>query len=124
MSSAPQTVLITGASTGFGRDTAIEGREALLQDGHSRVRQARIDVAADLHVEERRGLLGILEDVRGRLVDRHRAAAKTGVGRLACMEAQGVKFVVGHGDLPLSARKAGQDYLDAELPYGQEALAH
>src|SRR5215218_10169966 len=47
--------------------------------------------AASLHVEERRGVLGVAEDVRGGLVDRHRARAGRRVGRLAGVQREGIE---------------------------------
>ena len=58
---------------------------------HGRIRDPRIDVARALHVEERRGVLGVGEDERGGLVDRHRARAGRRVGRRAGVQRQRVE---------------------------------
>src|SRR5258706_12408689 len=47
--------------------------------------------AASLHVEERGGVLGVAEDVRGGLVDRDRARAGRWIGRLACVQRESIK---------------------------------
>src|SRR5580704_6654654 len=64
--------------TGSGGDrgaTAFEAGDALLQYRHGRVGQARVDIAEIVQVEERGGVIDILEDIGGRLVDRGRARA-------------------------------------------------
>jgi len=68
---------------GNGADAALERRHALFEDRYGRIGDARIDVSRALHVEERRGVLGIAKDVGSGLVDRHRAAAGRRIGRLA-----------------------------------------
>ena len=72
------------------RDAALERRDALLEHGDRRVRDPAVDVAGALQVEQPRGVVGVGEDVGGRLVDRHRARASGGVGRLPGMQRQGV----------------------------------
>jgi parallel beta-helix repeat protein len=71
-----------------------ERRDPLLQHRDRRVGDARIHVARALHVEERSRVLGIAEDVRGGLVDRHRAAAGRRVGRLAGVQRQRLEIGV------------------------------
>ena len=78
-------------SGGDGADAAFERRDALFEHRDRGVGDARVDVPRALHVEERRGVLGVAEDVRGGLVDRHRAAAGRRVGRLAGVQRQRVK---------------------------------
>jgi hypothetical protein len=63
-----------GGVTGGRRDggtAALERRDPLLQGGDRGVRDPRVDVAERLEVEERRRVVGVVEDVRGRLVDGH-----------------------------------------------------
>ena len=75
-------------------DAALERGDALLQDRVGRVRDARVDVPAALHVEERRGVVGVLEDVGSGLVDRRRARAELRVGSLSGVQAQRVEAQV------------------------------
>jgi hypothetical protein len=51
-------------------DAALERRDALLDDIGRRVHQARVDVAELLEPEEVSGVVGVVEDVARRLVDR------------------------------------------------------
>ena len=83
------------------RDAVFERRDALLQHVRRRVHDARIDVAELLQREQLRGVLGILENERGGLVDRHRAGAGGGIRLVAVMQGAGVESevticVVGH----------------------------
>ena len=75
-------------------DPALERGDALLQHGVGRVRDARVDVPAALHVEERRGVVGVLEDVGGGLVDRRRARAELRIGGLSGVQAERVEAQV------------------------------
>ena len=52
------------------------------------IRDARVDVAEGLQVEQARRVVGGVEDERGRLVDRHRARAGRRVGDLPGVQAQ------------------------------------
>jgi hypothetical protein len=61
-------------------DAALEARDALLDDVVRRVHQPGVDVAELLQPEQRRGVVGVLEDVRRRLVDRQRPGAVVGSG--------------------------------------------
>ena len=68
-------------------DAALERRDALLQHRHGGVGDARVDVPCALQVEQAGRMLGIVEHVGRRLVDRHRARAVAGSGRCpACSE--------------------------------------
>src|SRR6185436_4315518 len=64
-----------------------------------RIRDARIDVAERLQVEEARRVIGAVEHERGRLVDRQRTRARGRVRNLAGVQAERVEseFTVGHG---------------------------
>src|SRR5262249_46652899 len=65
---------------------------------------ARIDVAEDLEIEQRRGVVGVLEDIGRRLVDRRRARAGRGIELRAGVDAQGVEAEVAHDVQLLSGR--------------------
>jgi hypothetical protein len=81
-------------------DAAFEAREALLHDVVRGVHQAGVDVAELLQPEEGGGVVGVLEDVRRRLVDRQRAGAGDGVRCLAGMDLTGLERPTGaHMDL-------------------------
>jgi len=54
-------------------DAAFERGDALLQHCGRRVGDPRVDVAGAFEVEQRRGVVGILEHVGRGLVDRNRA---------------------------------------------------
>src|SRR3954465_7321339 len=70
-------------------DAALERGDALLQHGDGRVADARIDEARLLEIEQRGGMVAVLEDEARRLVNRHRARAGGGVGALAGMKGEG-----------------------------------
>jgi hypothetical protein len=63
----------------------------LLEHGGGRVADARVDVAVLLQLEKLRGLIGAVEDVGGRLVNRHGARAGLGVGHVAGMDHAGLE---------------------------------
>ena len=71
-------------------DAALERGEALFEDRDGGVRDATVDVAGTLEIEQRRRMLGVAVDVGGRLVDRDGARA---IGRSAAarVEGQGVE---------------------------------
>jgi len=92
---------VTGAGR-YGCDAAFEAGEALLQHIGRRVHDARVDVAQFLQGEEVGGVFGVAELVARRLVDRHGAAARCRVGRLAGVKLAGVEAKLsftGHGSL-------------------------
>ncbi len=72
-------------------DAAFQRGKPLLEHRRGRVGNARIDVPGAFQIEQRRGVLGILKDVRGGLIDRNRAGARHGIRMLAGMQAQGFK---------------------------------
>ena len=92
-------------------DALLQRGEPLLQHRGGRVGDAGVDVAGALQVEQRRGVVGVLEHVGRGLVDRHRARAGHRVGLLAGMQAQGLergRFRSGHAGLAgISAAQAG-----------------
>ena len=63
--------------------SAFERRHALLERRRGGVHDARVDVAEALQIEQRRGVRGVLENVRSGLVDGHGARAGFGIGPLA-----------------------------------------
>src|SRR5690349_6010308 len=65
---------------------AFEAGDALFQYRHGRIGQARIDVAEIVQVEERGGVVDVVEDVGGRLVNRRRTRAGDRVGRRSSMD--------------------------------------
>ena len=84
---------------GDGAESALEARDALLEARHGGVREARVDVAVLLQGEAGRGIRGVVEDERGRLVDRQRAGARHLVGDVARVDGAGLEavFAVCHG---------------------------
>ena len=85
-------------SDGQGSHASFQGGDPLLQDVLRGVRQAAVDIAGIGESETRGGMLGVVEDVRGGLVDGDRAGVGDGVGGfLADMELQGLELVSAHG---------------------------
>ena len=70
---------------------ALQGRDALLEHGLGRVADARIDVAEGLEIEQRRGVVDVLEHEGGRLVDRRCPGAGGGVRMGAGMNGEGIE---------------------------------
>ena len=75
------------------RDAALERGDALLQHVVGRVHDARIDVAEFLEREQVGGVVGALELVRRRLVDRHRDRAGARIGAPSRMESEGFRLL-------------------------------
>ena len=82
---------------GKSRGRALQGRNALLEHGLGRVHDARIDVAEGLEVEQRRGVIDVLEHIGRRLVDRRGAGTGGGVRMGAGMDRQGVEAGLAFG---------------------------
>ena len=83
-----------GAETGCrgdGPETALERRDALLEARDRRVREAAVDVAVLLQGEAGRGIRGVVEDERARLVDRQRARAAHRIRDVARMDGAGAE---------------------------------
>ena len=93
-----------------GADAAFQRGKPLFEHRRGRVRNPRIDVAGALEIEQRRGVVGILKDVGGGLVDRNRTRPRDGIGVLAGVQAQGLeggRLGCGHGDLETRCGWAG-----------------
>jgi hypothetical protein len=88
------------ARGGDSAESAFEARDALFEGGDRRVREAGVDVAVLLQGEASRGIGGVIEDERTRLVDRQRAGARHLVGDVARMDGAGLEaeFAVCHAD--------------------------
>ncbi len=84
------------------RRAAFQRRDPLLQHRIGRVADAGIDVAEGLQPEERGGMVDIVEDEGGGLVDRRGAGAGRGIGSGAGMDGERVetRCAVGHVQLP------------------------
>ena len=87
------------------RAAALERGDAFLERRDGRVRDPRIDVAERLQVEERRRVVGGIEDERRRLVDRQRARAGGRVGNLPGVQAQRVEAELAVSHAPIAARR-------------------
>jgi hypothetical protein len=60
------------AACGANRADAIfQRRQAFLQHGRRRIGNACVDVAGALQIEQACGVIGIVEHIRGGLIDRH-----------------------------------------------------
>ncbi|MNT50173.1 hypothetical protein D3C72_1870780 [compost metagenome] len=84
------------------RSTAFERCEALFQHRLRRVHDAGVDVAELLQAEECRGMVGIVEDEAGRLVDRRRPGARRRIwlrSGVDCERAE-TRIVFRHSSLP------------------------
>jgi hypothetical protein len=80
-------------------DPAFERRHPLLEHRHGRIRDARVDVPGALQVEQRRGVIGVREEIGGGLVDRHGAGVHHRIGLLPGVQGQRVEaqeFGIGH----------------------------
>ncbi len=73
------------AGGGNAGHAAFERRDAFLQHRIGRVRNARIDMARAFHVEQRSGVVGVLEGERGGEIDRGGTGAGSRVWRCAGM---------------------------------------
>ena len=82
-------------ANGHRADPALERGDALLQHVLGRVHDPRVDVAELGEPEQRRGVLGVAEDVGRRLVDRGGAGAGGRVGRGAGVDLLGLEGPVG-----------------------------
>jgi RNA-splicing ligase RtcB len=74
---------------------AFERGDALLEDVGGGVHDAGVDVAELLEAEEAAGVVGIVEDVGGGLVDGHGARVGGGVGDLAGVNCERGKMLTG-----------------------------
>ena len=74
-----------------GAAPAFQAGDPLFQHRHGRVGQARIDVAIALQIEQRGGVIDIVEDIGGRLIDRRDARAGRRVGRCPGMDGAGLE---------------------------------
>ena len=70
-----------------------ERRHPLLERRGGGVHDAGVDVAEALQVEQSGGVVGVLEDVRRGLVDRHGAGAGFGIGPLSGVQGAGAESV-------------------------------
>ena len=68
---------------------AFEGGDALLENVGGGVHDAGVDVAELLESEEAGGVIGIVKDVGGGLVNRHGSRLGGGIDLLAGMNGQG-----------------------------------
>ena len=74
------------AGSGQRRHAAFERCHALLEDIGRGVHDARVNIAELLQPEQGGGMIGILEDERRRLIDRHGACAGRRIGLLPRMQ--------------------------------------
>ena len=83
---------VAGGGAG-GAAAAFEGGDAFLQHRHRGVGQAAVDIAEGLQIEQRGGVVGVLENISGGLVNRRRAGAGHRIGGGAGMHRQGFDTV-------------------------------
>jgi len=76
-------------------DAVLEGGDPLFESGVRRVHNPRVDVSGLLQCEQPGGVLGVLELVGSRLVDRRGARAGRGVRLGAGVDASGAEFAIG-----------------------------
>ena len=74
------------------RGAAFQRRDAPFQHGLRRVVDARVDVAEHFQPEQRGGVVGVVEDEGGGLIDRRRPRAGCGIRGGARMDGQGSKL--------------------------------
>ena len=107
-------------------DAAFQRGEPLLEHRRRRVGDARIDVAGAFEVEQRGGVIGVLEHVRGGLVDRHGARAGRRIGVLAGVQAQrleGGRFRSRHAVILRGRRAVGNATLEKHEAGSQRSAA-
>ena len=95
---------------GKARRAAFERCDPLLEHGLSRVRDAGVDVAEGLEVEQRGRVLDVVEDERRRLVDRRGAGASRWIGVSAGVDRKRVEAGLslrGHCHVPFIDLRAG-----------------
>ena len=80
---------------GNGSAAAFEARDPFFQNRDGGIVQTRIDVSEIVQVEERGGVVDIVKNIRGGLVDRCRAGTGHRVWRGAGMDGAGLE-PVGH----------------------------
>ncbi len=120
------------AGGGDGAEPALEARDALLEARDGRVGESRVDVAVLLQGEPGGGIRRVVEDERGRLVDRERAGARHLVGDVARVDGAGLEaeFAVCHAlhatarrsRPPPSGRNAGQRMPQGLAAAGADAI--
>ena len=84
---------------------AFESRHALLEDRLGGIHDPRIDVAKGLEVEQRGGMIDVVEDKRCRLVDGRRPGARRSIRLRACVNGECIeprRTLFGHREAPLS----------------------
>ena len=107
------------ARHGAGRGAALECCDALLEHRDRGVGDARVDVAEALQVEQRGGMVDVVEHEGGGLVDRRGARTGGRIGRGAGVDRQGLETVL-LAHLPLLARPRDPRRATLVLPTGGE----
>ena len=84
---------LRGVARGHGeaRGAAFEGCDALFQHGVGGIADAGVDIAEGLQSEQRGRVIGVVEDERGRLINRRRARAGGGIRLCTGMHGEGRK---------------------------------
>jgi hypothetical protein len=82
------------ARDGERTDAALERRDALFEHVARRVHDPRIDVAEFLQREQARGVFGIVERVRRRLIDRDRARFRVRIARMTAVNGGRIESVL------------------------------
>ena len=78
----------------YGRRAAFERRNAVFEYGRRRIGQSRVDVAELLQSEPVGAFLRVRKDIRRGLVNGNGARTGRGVGRLSCVNLQGVEVII------------------------------
>jgi hypothetical protein len=81
------------ARRGNGTDAAFQCTHALFENGIGGIGDPRVDVAAALHVEQRRSVIRVFENIGRREVDRLCARPVLRIGLLPGVKAQGFELV-------------------------------
>ena len=103
-------------------DAVFQRRQALLQHRRRRIGNARVDVAGALQVEQARGVIGIVEHIRGGLVNRHGTRPCDRIGMLPGVQAQsleGRRFRSGHTSSRRDGVKPDMSHRIRRLPMQQ-----
>ena len=90
---------------GAGSNATLKCGDALLEHIPRRVHDAGVDVARHGEREQVGSVLGVVELVTGRLVDRNGHGLRRGIRALACVEGQCCGVVLAHRDELLACRR-------------------
>ena len=87
-------------------NSAFQRSHTLFQDVGGGIHDAGIDIAELLQTEQRRGVVGIVEDIGSRLIDGHGARSGRGIDNLAGVNGEGSGSMLVGSDIRFLLRTA------------------